>query len=70
MKLTTLQKQIVDLLSDTSRDSMFMTCDDIAWELKKHKMHIGKSIKKLVDNGILEKYYTDYSNPKIYNPNI
>lgn len=49
---------------------MFMTCDDIAWELKKHKMHIGKSIKKLVDNGILEKYYTDYSNPKIYNPNI
>lgn len=69
MQLTTLQKQIVDLLSDPSRD-MFMTCDDIAWELKKHRMHIGKSIKKLVDNGILKTYYPQHSNPMIYNPNI
>ena len=36
--------------------------------IKKHRMSIGKSIKPLLDNGILEKWHTDFSNPKIYNP--
>lgn len=51
--MTELQKQIIELLS---KDLDHFSCDDIAWKLKKHKMHIGNSVKSLVKKGILESY--------------
>jgi predicted transcriptional regulator len=64
--LTPLQIQIIELLK---KDNDFMTCDDIAWELKKHKMHIGNSVKALVKLKILDSYRSQgdkYSNIKYF----
>lgn len=43
--MSELQNRIIELLS---KDLSHFTCDDIAWELKIHKMHVGNSIKSLV----------------------
>jgi predicted transcriptional regulator len=56
--MTELQKQIVNILN--TKDFEHLTCDDIAWKLKKHKMHIGRSVKSLVEKGILEGYRPYY----------
>ena len=64
--LSTLQIQIIELLK---KDNDFMTCDDIAWELKKHKIHIGNSVKALVKRGILDSYrsqWDKYGNIKYF----
>jgi predicted transcriptional regulator len=63
-KLTDLQTQIIELLK---KDNDFMSCDDIAWKLKKHKMHIGNSVKVLVEKKILGKHKKDeFSNVSYY----
>jgi predicted transcriptional regulator len=65
-KLTDLQTQIIELLK---KDNDFMSCDDIAWELKKHKMHIGNSVKGLVKKGILGMHRSrihEFSNTTYY----
>lgn len=51
--MTELQKRIIELLT---KDLDHFTCDEIAWELKVHKMHVGNSIKYLVKKGIVEGY--------------
>lgn len=62
--MTELQKLIIELLT---KDDDHFTCDDIAWKLKKHKMHIGNSIKSLVKKGIVEGYKPcEESNPKYF----
>lgn len=59
--MTELQNKIIELLI---KDGGYMTCDDIAWELKKHKMHIGSSVKSLVKKKILDSWYSETNNPK------
>ena len=62
VKFTELQLKILDVLGDE-----LMTCDDIAWKLNSHKMHVGNSVKSLLLRNIVGVYHTDYSNPKYYN---
>jgi len=59
---TNLQKQILDLLKDE-----YMTCAEIAFKLNKHQMHIGKSVKSLVNSGKLRPWYNYPDNPKYIN---
>lgn len=62
--MTELQKQIIVILAT---DYTHLTCDDIAWELKKHKMNIGNSVKSLVKKGMLESYIPSIGgNPKYF----
>ena len=51
--MTELQKRIIEILT---KDLDHFTCDEIAFKLKVHKMHIGNSIKSLVKKGIVEGY--------------
>lgn len=62
--MTELQKEIVELLNN---DDSHYTCGDIAFYLKRNKMHIGNSVKSLVEKGTLD-YYSpdDESNTKYY----
>lgn len=55
METTELQKQIIDVLKDYEH----LTCDEIAWRLQKHKIHIGNSVKALVKKNLLN-YYRPY----------
>lgn len=70
MKMTDLQKEIVELLTKnkgTLELEKVLTCDEIAFELKRNKMHIGNSVKSLVKKGILRKYKScEESNPKYF----
>lgn len=59
---TTLQKEILALLNND-----YMTCDDIAFELNRHRMHIGNSVKSLVKRGKLRPWYNYPDNPKYIN---
>lgn len=56
---TPLQIEILTLVKDE-----YMTCDDIAFELKRHRMHIGNSVKALVKKGELRAWYNYPDNPK------
>lgn len=59
--LTDYQTKVLKSISDESK-----TCDDIAWDIKSHKMHVGRAMKTLIREKLVEVYHTDYSNPRYY----
>jgi len=60
-KLTDYQIKILDTIKDESK-----TCDDIAWEINSHKMHVGRSMKTLIGRNVVGVYHADWSNPRYY----
>lgn len=57
---TDLQLKILSCIKED-----FKSCSDIAWELKKHHLHIGKSIKSLLDKDLVHRSSIDYNNGSI-----
>lgn len=60
--MTDIQKKILKAIKED-----YMTCDDIAFITKKHRIHIGKSMKSLLNKGYVRAWYDYPNNPKYIN---
>lgn len=59
MKITKFQNIILRAIKNE-----YKSCSDIAFEIKKNKIHVGNSVKALLDKKIIDVWYNYPENPK------
>lgn len=59
MKTTEFQNRILKVI-----ENEYKTCADIAFEIKERQIHVGNSVKALLNKKIIEVWYDYPDNPK------